>query len=810
MVWHRARLAAWIGIGVIVAASFAVPGPATAQQAPSKPNILLIVSDDQPNDMFTARYMPTVFSDIVRQGVRFDRAYVGSSLCCPSRSQILTGLAEPRTGVDENTISLGRPTIPMALHDIGYRTAMIGKYLNSWSTCGPRSEFDRWSCVANGRSGYTLVDPWINDNGAWAQWTGYQPDLLADRMVDFIGSTPTDQPFFAMYTPTSPHLPANGGKYPTFSVPALRSPSYDEETRTTDHPIYDRSVPLTAGEKTTIDNQHRVMGRATRALDDSIARILASLGSRAADTMVIFISDNGYQYGEHRRIWKASPFEESIHVPMAIRYPPLLPTNGAFETSALVANVDIGPTIADAAGFAWHADGTSLLPLLTGQVSSVRNAFLFSRCIGVKNLTDPCRGLGWYPARQTTYPSYEGVVTATNKLVRYPVTGEEQLFDLTADPWEMTNLAGRPATAALQANLEATLDGLLAPPPMDTTIVSGPSPSIANRVAAFRYFSPPRASTYACRLTRNGTPGAWFACNGEQTTIGGLTDGNYVFQVAGTHLTAGTDATPATRAFSIHSSGPAVILTSTPPAAQRTRSVSVTFTSPAPGATFSCRISKVGAAAGTWSACNTGTVSYANLEDGLWNIEVRATANGVTTNPPAAWLVRIDNVGPGWVFESRPPAVTSSGDARLVFAPLETTGGSVTCKRDSQPAVACTNGSFSASGLAGGPHTITIAATDDLGNASSQKITWSIDRTPPSVSITKFPAASATDPSFTFAATGGTSVFLCTLDSWAPTPCHATQALGTLALGTHTLTVRATDKSFNLSTPVTYTWTITG
>ena len=91
--------------------------------------------------------MPSVYSQLVDQGVLFKRAYVNTSLCCPSRAQIVSGLYEHDTGVDQNEVMLTRPTFPMALHDAGYRTMLAGKYMNSWP-CDPRAEFDRWACVA--------------------------------------------------------------------------------------------------------------------------------------------------------------------------------------------------------------------------------------------------------------------------------------------------------------------------------------------------------------------------------------------------------------------------------------------------------------------------------------------------------------------------------------------------------------------------------------------------------------------------------------------------------------------------------------
>jgi N-acetylglucosamine-6-sulfatase len=799
-----------VTLGIVVAPVAAT----TAQAAPQPPNVLLIISDDQPSEMFTPTFMPAVFSQIVNQGVRFDRGYDNSSVCCPSRAEIFTGLWEHHSGVDENDVGLDRPTIAMALHDQGYRTALTGKYLNSWKTCGPRAEFDEWACVASGKSDYSLVNPWINDNGAWSQVTGYQPDLLADRMIQFLNTTPASQPFFGVYAPTTPHLPANGGKYPAFQVPPARAPSYDEETRTPDHPVWERSFPLTASDKTAFDNQHRQMGRATRALDDSVSRILAALGSRAADTVVIFISDNGYHYGEHRRTWKASPFEESVRVPMAIRFPSVVAPGSAFATEALVGNVDITPTIADAVGFPWHADGTSLLPILDGSASTVRDAYLLERCTGIKFLTDPCRSHAWYPPRQTTNPTYQAVVTHRYKLIRYPLTGESQLFGLANDPYELDNLTADPSMASVKSTLQDQLDALLAPPPIDTTIVTGPSGPVRSRDATFQYFSASRTAQYRCRLIHDGVAGSWFACDGQRTTVGGLEDGDYTFEVAGIDETGATDPTPASRDFSIASTGPAVHLTTEPPDAQRSRSVAYGFDSPVAGAAFECRLRQLGTPAPDWSSCDPGTgISFSNLADGLWSFEVRAhdPGTGDVTDPPAASLVRIDNAGPSWVLGARPPTSTDQTTAAFTFAPTEGLGGPISCRLGTKPAVDCSSGTLSLTGLSDGGHTLSITATDELGNAATTKLTWQVDRTPPTVAISSKPSnpSTSTTPTFSFSGAGA-AMYLCTLDAWTSTPCKATQSMGTLTPGTHTLTVRSLDKPGNLSAPVSYTWTITG
>ena len=217
--------------------------PGSAAAAP-RPNILLLVSDDQAWSTFSRDLMPSTYRDLVDQGVLFKRAYVNTSLCCPSRAQILTGLFEHHTGVDANAVPLDRPTIVQALHDTGYRTMLAGKYLNSWETCGPRPEFDRWDCVSTPLpSSYSLLNPWINEDGTWVQRSGYQTDILADDVVHFIQSTPDDQPFFAMYTPTSPHLPADDFRYDSMSVSPPHGPAFDQNTLTAKSPLVRATGP---------------------------------------------------------------------------------------------------------------------------------------------------------------------------------------------------------------------------------------------------------------------------------------------------------------------------------------------------------------------------------------------------------------------------------------------------------------------------------------------------------------------------------------------------------------------------------------
>ncbi len=316
--------------------SAAAPGGGPSATAPTtvavsappvaalRPNILLMISDDQAWSDFTPSLMPTVYSQLVDQGVLFKRAYVNTSLCCPSRAQIVTGLYEHHTGVDTNIVPLERPTIVEALHDAGYRTMLAGKYLNSWP-CAPRPEFDRWACVGTPTpSTYSMINPFINVDGDWATYEGYQTDILAAQLVKFVQTTPQDQPFFAMYSPTTPHMPSDDPRYDSMPITPPRDPSFDDDTLRDSAPLYARRPPLTEHEIANADFRYTRMAHGVRSLDDSVATILNGLGDRARDTLVIYLSDNGFLFGEHRRFGKTDAYEGSVRVPMVIRYPAML------------------------------------------------------------------------------------------------------------------------------------------------------------------------------------------------------------------------------------------------------------------------------------------------------------------------------------------------------------------------------------------------------------------------------------------------------------------------------------------------------
>jgi arylsulfatase A-like enzyme len=776
--------------------------------AKPRPNILLLISDDQAWSAFDRTLMPSVYGQLVDQGVLFKRAYVNTSLCCPSRAQILTGLYEHHTGVDANEIALDRPTFPQALHDSGYRTMLAGKYLNSWP-CDPRAEFDQWVCVGTPEpSTYTLVDPLMNVNGQWRHFTGYQPDILAGMASDFIQQTPADRPFFVMYAPTTPHLPADDPRYEDMDVQPPRGGSFNANTLTRGAPQYARRQSLTPEEIQTSDDRYVPMARSVRGLDDSIGSLLGSLGGRSRDTLVIFISDNGFLYGEHRRFGKNDPWEESVNVPMVVRYPAVLPVDQSFVSRALVQNVDLAATITDLAGIRWGADGRSFVPILQRKVRTVRTAALIEHCRGVSKGATSCSGLTFEGGKVMT-PGFQGIVTERYKYIEYD-DGSTQLIDLKHDPLETRNLAVGPGgRSSLEPKLAARLHAMMGSP-LQTTIATGPGPTLDGRVAAFTYFSPSRSATYRCRLVHDGAPGAWKTCPGQFYAVGDLADGRYVFQVEG--IDEGRfDHTPAARAFIVSTlGGPDVALTSHPGFTQAGTSASFTYSSSTPSVQFQCRLIPWGGDAPS-SPCDPAGVTFDGLVDGSYRFEVSARdpGSGAVSDPAAGWFFRIDNAGPTVQFSTAPPAITTRQDAVLRFAPLEATKGGFACRLDGRP-VECAHGSLRADRLKAGDHTLQVSATDLSGNVGVTSYTWRIDRSAPKVLIMAGPTRTTdqTTAAFDLWSSANPGMFVCQLDDLPLMPCFTAPVLSGLADGKHKLVVWSYDTAMNRSTPARYIWTV--
>jgi len=410
---------------------------------PARPNIVLIVTDDQRWD--TLSQMPGVDRLLADRGLTFSNAFVTNPLCCPSRSAILTGTHSHSTGVYTNEGAHGlaafddRSTIATWLDDAGYETAFIGKYFNgSWPAAYVPPGWDRWAAFRNGDDLYYDYDLLV-DGRPRAYGTGadsYSTDVLARYAERFIRMTPDDDPLFMMvstFAPHSPRTPPPGSVAGTDADAATASawqpgPNLPE-TDVSDKPAYVQALdPFGPQHLRRARRAWAEQVAALRSVDEMVTGVVRALREtgRLTDTLIVFTSDNGIAVGEHGWTYKLAPYEESIRVPLVMRYDPL--TDGG-RTDALAVNVDIAPTIAALAGVrAPGIEGRSMLPILEGEAAGVRKDFLIEhvRYRGDRGLPDP--------------PTYCAVRTHDRLFVHY-ATGEEELYDLDRDPWELENLA---------------------------------------------------------------------------------------------------------------------------------------------------------------------------------------------------------------------------------------------------------------------------------------------------------------------------------------------------------------------------------
>lgn len=465
--WTRLRA------GVVLAATFALLGPLVLTEADDvivtpepatagarhQPNIVLILTDDQRTDSLLS--MPSVRSLLVDRGTRYTHAFVPTSLCCPSRSAILTGLFSHDSGVWDNGGAHGgwltfqrlgneQRTIALALQRHGYRTGLVGKYLNAFGRFAPPlykpPGWDRFEGFrVPSRSG-AYYDYGIGQPGtAYGAGTqDYSTDVLSTRAVNFIWSTPKQRSLFLYFAPFAPHSPYDPaprdvgslrGALPPYRPASLTAPV---DTK----PAWVRRLPEVAPEK--IDFVRERQAESLLAVDDAVAAIVAALehSGRLRDTMIIFLSDNGLQIGEHHIMGKSTPYNASTSVPLVIRWDGRVPAGKVDPRIAL--NVDLAQTIAAAAKVPMTTDGMSILGKRT------RPGFVLEA--------------GYWK----TYgrPAYCGWRTKQWMYVHY-ASGEEEMYSYRSDPDELINLAGNPAYAGRLSAMKARAKQACHPMPPD-------------------------------------------------------------------------------------------------------------------------------------------------------------------------------------------------------------------------------------------------------------------------------------------------------------------------------------------------------
>jgi N-acetylglucosamine-6-sulfatase len=489
-----------------------------ARRATSRPNILFVLTDDMTRaDLHS---MPGVQRTVGAPGMRFTRAMVSVSLCCPSRTTILRGQYAHNTGVESNGGTNGgfeaayrfgveRSTIATWLHRAGYRTGLIGKYLNGFPNTAPETYrppgWTDWVTPVAGNP-YAEYGYRLNVNGRF-EYHGftaadYGTNVYLDYARKFITSSAREhRPFFldlALYAPHRPATPAPGDVDRFKDLPLPHPPSFNESD-IRDKPQWLRSAPLMSP---AVQERSRALFDRRResllAVDRGVVSLVELLRTTGQldNTYVVFTSDNGFHNGQHRLpAGKQTAFEEDVRVPLLVRGPGV-PAKSIER--GLVGNVDFAPTFARLAGVVPPAfvDGRSFADQLHGRrPPSVRRAFLIEHWPEVgttprsprlpleppdndqteKTVVDRELGREASPGANRGHgrnrrahgiedvqhiPEYHGIRTATYTYVEY-VDGDRELYDLVHDPYELTNVYSR-ATRATQMALANELDAVSA------------------------------------------------------------------------------------------------------------------------------------------------------------------------------------------------------------------------------------------------------------------------------------------------------------------------------------------------------------
>jgi len=463
------------GAGTLLAVSFGHGGleRPLASSTP-RPNLVFIMADDHALEAVSAYgshlkdYARTPHIDrLAREGMRFTNCCCNNSICSPSRASILTGQYTHVHGVHRNSqeISRGSPWFSVALQQAGYDTAVVGK----WHLADrPKGFAEYWIAEEQG----TYFDPALRTPHGMVKKTGYATDVYTDLALDWLNKRRQDRPFCLCLHLKSPHIPfeyapRHADLFENVTIP--EPPTLYEDVQTTSpllksqlrtqldaaHSYYDRFK----GDSRTVmaaasDHRSRVAAayqhlvkkylRCVAAIDENVGRVLAALDDLGLsdDTVVVYTSDQGYLLGQHGLYDKRLILEESLKMPLLVRYPKEIAAGAVNDD--LVMNVDFAPTFLDYAGVPVPAamQGRSLRPLLQGMSpNDWRDAVFYAY---------------WDES-----PAHWGMRTARFKIVCFPQTEQIEFYDLQADPREVRNVAGEQAYAHIIAFCRLRLTALM-------------------------------------------------------------------------------------------------------------------------------------------------------------------------------------------------------------------------------------------------------------------------------------------------------------------------------------------------------------
>ena len=432
-------------------------------------NVVFILSDDHRYDAMSFldhQFARTPHMDaMAKDGVHLKNAFVGTSLCSPSRASILTGLYTFRHRVIDNQRAVPEGTLffPQYLQQAGFATAYVGKWHMGAANDSPRPGFDHWVSF-RGQGHYLPPSPdyTLNVNGERVKQKGYITDELTDYAIDWLSSQrPAEKPFFlylshkavhANFTPSERHEGSLDDA--PFTRPASEADTF-ENYRGKPRWLRDQrnswhGVDFPYHSALDIERYYKRYNEALSAVDDSIGRVIGKLEEMgvADETLVIYMGDNGFMFGEHGLIDKRVAYETSIRVPMLMRCPDLF--EGGTVVEQVVANIDIAPTVFEAMGIQKppHMDGQSFLALGQGKEVDWRDYFLYVY-YWEKN----------YPQTPTQF-ALRG--DRFKYITYYGLWDTDELYDLQADPGETKNLLHDPAYADTAKDMEASLYEMMA------------------------------------------------------------------------------------------------------------------------------------------------------------------------------------------------------------------------------------------------------------------------------------------------------------------------------------------------------------
>ena len=453
-----------------------------------KPDFIVILIDDLRHDEFGAGghpYMKTPQVDrLAAEGALFERAFHTTPICSPNRASIVTGQYASRHGIIDNVardaMSHRLPNYHLALQKLGYETGHVGKW-HMGNDGMPRPGYDHWVSFDGHGS---LTDPRLNVNGAYRRRAGYMTDILNRAALEFVERA-RRRPYALFFAHKAVHPDAHqaadgtldmnrfGGylaaerhralyrgalfpKKPNMLPPRAlvrQAPAWAEAFALRGTA---RSRRLLASIQAGTQEEIRQRARMMASVDEGVGMLLASLARRGRldDTLILFLGDNGYFFGEHglgpeRRF----AYEEGIRAPFLLRYPRRV--RGGARPRELVICQDIAPTLIELAGGRPGAQvqGRSLLPLLAGRRRGWRKSFL------VEYWAE--QAMPWLVGM-----TYKAVRTGRHKLIRWVNRGADgeldELYDLERDPYEVNNLARRASHARIRASLRRDLRRLVA------------------------------------------------------------------------------------------------------------------------------------------------------------------------------------------------------------------------------------------------------------------------------------------------------------------------------------------------------------